>query len=1610
MANFKLFLLTPDIEKEHYFIDTLSIFNGQFYAHNNNSAKDSFSRWEPDECNERDNNWTLNEKFTVHQNAQKELSFDMPTRIMINNDWKINLFVRKIHIGSLLLLIDKYDNHHVFVVKGIQTKLSDINTTYSYSCQDAFSYSLTRQNEGYFINNDPSSTDFIGAKTIDWWAEKIIKDCYITDVYVKTNECLYSNFDGKMIKTEKHDNILDNLKVYKQVDPSINTVKTTTFSDQLSTTTEETKPIFNEAFTFSCSDSTALNALISLGDQVGYLLNVCERARFYDSRVKIDRFFWFEPSKIDTVSPYYYSPKKNIESFSFNQSGSSLTTVLNIKSHLIGEELITMIPTPTPLFAQWFQSIEWKQTKYSRGFFTDHLNGKIWTTEGLNPSLNEVYGLEKAGKIIADNVAYYEDGGYIRIPITDYQKNTIELGYWDSKIQFSSPTRPTYFYIQHGDEGSIFTNKSFACWLEIKKQSEHNFTIIQEHERIPAHFKNTPIEMFLVFQNTFKGDQLSFYSTPEINLYSYSDITEADRQFATLADKAPWLENKIVDFQYFVNKGVLTKREYEIVMDNVLNELRIVNGQLLCYAQQYQNALKGKASLLANLELAAETLHAELEQDGISPYFEEGAAKDLSDFILKNNQLKESYSKKTQLYGAHDVQNNYFNKYFSSQQRFLKNIYRFTDYFNSTVSEEEQESQAYTFKLKPGESDHYISFAPNNFISCMEMEPTPSDKFYMETSSNVFKEVSVATPDNIRSFWMQNIKSEKYTPTSDIGETKYNSNCKYFIKNTTELSDFITSQLQGYQPVRQAVYDKNGIQTDTIEYYALNESLLKQFYYYKLFKACYNDSKILTLNNIYIKDKPAFVSIGDRSDLNIDTVYMKVGSDYKPIQYQNPNSTSFNGWREKTAGERHVSPYGSNSNPYDFMAENDPGIYLTKGYDAANKVYYIDARSFIESRRKRWTEYKMENCTYDNHYKHRVATEGTITSENITITGASWALSGSQNEEVLYVPNIRYEAFEGLTMDLSGRHDCFLGLDLGESSILACRRDFTPIPLKESSFVYVPTGYKIYEYKDFDAMIPEHDGLGIPSNLNRFYSETVYLENSVFNPLVDKIIIDVVDGQDVYANFLDICSELYVVFAEDIEYTEAKGYDIQEQYFKKLSDNSFIAVPLFDDIKSSSLYYVENNMELTLNEWGLLMDKGEKNFFLKIYLHQATETGYNIIDRPSLLKVSVPVKDGQLSGEEITIGVNHLGFYYDAVLTCSSKQNLKNNGKMSNGTFWYKYIDSTAPEDVLYQEKALIIEQQLTEYWNQAYLASKYCDWFIPRSWTQNIELQNNNFFKRLFSIDNGIIVINNQIIPEVDVVGSEETIKRPQYQITYDPLFRYADSSGLLASDIEGDNLAFLALSEELLGSDLNNMTKFKLTPIEGATTTYYYVKSGGCRWNNILSYIGQTSTKLNDFTGLYGLMFKWSNNFEDTKLLTYDYLLESRQSVWKGLHEKYPFVFYEGVFEYPTATSSDELYQMAYYAFKDKSKPETEYSITILDAYSLKGYSGEDIRVGYPILIDATEYQLENIQAQKAIDQYLFITDISYSLRSDLNISITVNSIKYDDKLIERLVKFIR
>jgi hypothetical protein len=100
-----------------------------------------------------------------------------------------------------------------------------------------------------------------------------------------------------------------------------------------------------------------------------------------------------------------------------------------------------------------------------------------------------------------------------------------------------------------------------------------------------------------------------------------------------------------------------------------------------------------------------------------------------------------------------------------------------------------------------------------------------------------------------------------------------------------------------------------------------------------------------------------------------------------------------------------------------------------------------------------------------------------------------------------------------------------------------------------------------------------------------------------------------------------------------------------------------------------------------------------------------------------------------------------------------------------------------------------------------------------------------------------------------------------------------------------------------------------------------------------------------------------------------------------------------------------------MAKMAFRDYSNIEANYNISVIDPYTLKGYIGQELKIGDAIELIAEElYPDLNSDIYKSLNQYLYISDINYDLRSDKDIQITVNDIKYQDKVIGQLIKLIR
>ena len=196
----------------------------------------------------------------------------------------------------------------------------------------------------------------------------------------------------------------------------------------------------------------------------------------------------------------------------------------------------------------------------------------------------------------------------------------------------------------------------------------------------------------------------------------------------------------------------------------------------------------------------------------------------------------------------------------------------------------------------------------------------------------------------------------------------------------------------------------------------------------------------------------------------------------------------------------------------------------------------------------------------------------------------------------------------------------------------------------------------------------------------------------------------------------------------------------------------------------------------------------------------------------------------------------------------------------------------------------------------------------------------------------------------------------------------------------------------------------------LENGYTVYYNKVSGGTLWKKFTQqYL--TTSEYDKMIGTYGIIFyKLKNVYTNNPLTDYKRVKEEKNRIWNKIYLNYPHIILEENYSYDLATSSSELYKMAQLVFKGKKEPEKNYSLSVIDYYSLLNYKGEELKPGYGIQINTNEYYDESDDIYTALKQYLFITDVSYTLRKDDDLNITVNSVKYQEKLLQSLVKLIR
>ena len=231
----------------------------------------------------------------------------------------------------------------------------------------------------------------------------------------------------------------------------------------------------------------------------------------------------------------------------------------------------------------------------------------------------------------------------------------------------------------------------------LEKNADNTFSLLQtltEQDDIPWYRLNSTDDTheyrFGITVDGWVNSTADPLESLELHIYVGRTASSSDLEFAQIADKCPWLENKLMSFDYFQKIGLISKSQLKKVNNIISNDLRKVNGELLLYANDYYQALHKRTTTVADLLAQFDSLGAAAESDIITPYSTDGKITFQTTYFdtAYTNIFTSTFNKtaKTQLTAYDDLITNYSNLYFNAQQRFLKNLYQFRNYFNSPTT------------------------------------------------------------------------------------------------------------------------------------------------------------------------------------------------------------------------------------------------------------------------------------------------------------------------------------------------------------------------------------------------------------------------------------------------------------------------------------------------------------------------------------------------------------------------------------------------------------------------------------------------------------------------------------------------------------------------------------------------------------------------------------------------------------------------------------------------------------------------------------------------------------------------------------------------------------
>lgn len=1715
MAYFKLSLLTPKFGEKKYSSQVFSEFYSQedLFNYNKEVLKKKKFITKNTFC------YSYDESISLHSNGQKDLSFKMLQKSFDNfHNYNENIFTTIFHIGTIICLEDRFNNHMFFTIKDINLNLLENNIEYSYTCQDSFTYQLIRQHSGYEIKNDSSSTDFIGSKNLDWWLQKITKECNIHYEYVPTSEYLYLCKENESYLVKKSNEISSNKQnIVKILKDGINIVGT-----------EEYK-IATQTFPFSISGSNADAAIIAAAQMIGYNIETSEHL---NDNGTYTLYYWAEPSKKDKVTGIKYSPFNNIQEFGTSLKGDSLTTVMYVDENTVGDNIIGIIPNLSPFFSKYISSNEWESSKYIKGRYKEILKGETYSTSTTYKNIK----FDTDNRRLIFNNNNEEENVYFgqfknrykmegNIGGTDLSECSIGIEYHISEeynnIELIEPSK----------------TDSEPSEINYEPSKEDEFStagiiILPQNTNINSQYFNKRYKYYL-FNNENNIITKSNESVFNCKITFYTETNQEDRDFAEIADECPWLENCLIDFSYYWKQNIITRQEYKDLLDKFQNDLRIINGKVLYYSTEYYNQLNEKVKTLSNLENQLDTLGAIFTSDYLEEYRRNGTVNLSDNFASTYENVFTVITPNQSLMGRNAALTDYFNKYFDSQQRFFKNIKNFRQYWNEkNIYARNNNPIIYTYDIEIKDKDDKIKkrFTTKEIHKISEnvkySDICEAGGFYIKDKDNNFQKQDVVTLGNFNNY----LQIYQEQPIEIKNEnTKYNNKNDYYVKltpSTENLGTYEWSLLESSGEVTTPDYIFYGKEGN--EYYKqLSKDELLSILVENEIKRNNNDKKLYyNISNYQVPlnwsrkipyeifgnneffdpnkivwyketdwtgyDKVDYKNWVDReklytkyiTDFPSDNIICTIYTNDEPEQIFSQRKINFEYmgnyslylhdydyevqkffvnlftgintevfWGDKEIKYYHVHSYSNDkitdlslvkTARWDFSGNDiSRGCFQYNGNERINLINNLE--SFKKYYRERKTTedgyypiYSTGNNNVSNIMKNLIFTYCNYICEDgddiwdSTKVEEKWKsnLYGIRNYNMSFVSNNEYWKLATNTVDKTKckiilwkdvlkddnlKLPDFLNSKKGDSNKEKSKKKCQNTSrLNKRTFHFLSHYIKDYseeEIKGYTLISDLSDFINSNSNLNIKNSYSLLYTESGEN--FDIINTEDPDYENFQISFNTVKNDIRNIYNPDtLEPVKITDFNLPtniyiinkenaslltaEEFKKALNQSSTkLQIEQYEEVINNRIWFNKQGTRIpTYSTWNatekyFLTDKiktieiynNNKEYTVQSYIERTPnlfDTSYKYVpeDKTTIKSLMLKNNDTAIFSEEKSIDVSNL----------------------TNGQFWINYhIDQTKP--ILFNAAAQI-EAQLNEYWSVAYSAAYQCEYCIPEYWQQNGEGYKNYFYDNLFD-ENGNII--DTFIPQIEQYQEDGLTEFQKY-------YYHFDNEENHMSIENTSNYPRSILNTALAECGITDISN--LTAEEYGNTSYYYLVKGGTKWSDFARGLNNNIPIYNNYGGHYLMLVRLLyNNFIEAPESQYFTWKKVQEQFWRDLYTQYPNIILCSHYSNSDATTSKELLQMAQMAFKDLSAPEKQYNITLIEnAKYLTGYEGQELKIGEPILVNADEYYHSIDEIYQLINQYLFITDIKYDLRKDDNIQLTVNSIKYQDKLIQSLVKLIR